>query len=136
MIRALDASNLFPVPAGELSIVFLAAPEMTALHHRFMQHPTPTDVITFDGDPDHDQAGEICVCPDVARDYARSHGGDFSSELTLYVAHGFLHLAGFDDTTPALRRRMRAAEREALEVLRAAAAVPRFAWSRRCFESG
>ena len=41
--------------------------------------------------------------------YARAHGRDFSAELTLYVVHGWLHLAGYDDLVPAKKRAMRRA---------------------------
>lgn len=99
---------------------------MGSLHAKFLQDPSPTDVITFDGDAALDAAGEICVCADIARDYAREHGGDFSAELTLYIVHGYLHLAGFADTTAATRARMRQAETDALRVLAAAHALPRF----------
>jgi probable rRNA maturation factor len=123
LVHALDASGRFAAPPGELSIAVLDAPAMGALHAEFLDDPSPTDVITFDGDPLLDAAGEICVCADVARDYARAHRQDFATELALYIAHGYLHLAGFDDTTASKRRRMRQAERTAMSVLTAAGAV-------------
>lgn len=127
-IHVLDASALFCVPLGELSLVVLDAAAMGRVHADFLDDPSPTDVITFDGDPAFGEAGEVCVCADVARDYAAGHGGTFSRELTLYLVHGYLHLAGFDDTRPALKRRMRAAERRAMAVLEAAGiAVDRIA---------
>lgn len=116
-IHALDASRLFAVPPGELSLVVLDAAAMGRVHADFLDDPSPTDVITFDGDPAFGEGGEVCVCADVARDYAAEHGGGFSRELTLYLVHGFLHLAGYDDTRPSLKRRMRAAERRAMHVL-------------------
>lgn len=103
---------------------------MAGLHARFLDDPSPTDVITFPGDPLAGSAGEICVCADVARDYAAAHGHDFLKELALYLAHGYLHLAGLDDTTPGARRRMRTAERQALAVLTRAGAWPRARWLR------
>ncbi len=126
MFAVLDASGLFDAPEGELSIAILDAAAMTDLHARFLADPAPTDVITFDGDPHLGVAGEICVCADVALDHARTTGGDPAAELVLYLVHGYLHLCGFDDTTPAQRRFMRAAERRALAVLAAAGALPRF----------
>ncbi len=62
-----------------------------------MQDDSPTDVITFSGDPDDGTAGEICVCPEAAQSYAKENGKEFAAELTLYLAHGYLHLCGFDD---------------------------------------
>lgn len=131
LVHVLDAAGEFPVPAGELSIVFLDATAMGALHARFIDDPTPTDVITFDGDPLLGAAGEICVCADVANEYAAAHGSSFATELALYVVHGYLHLAGHDDIAPAAQRAMRAAEKRALRVLAAAEAMPRFSFSRR-----
>lgn len=113
-------------PPGELSVVFLTDPALARIHADFMDDPTPTDVITFEGDRAAGQAGEICVSADTARAYAREHGRDFAEELTLYVVHGWLHLAGYDDLQPAKKRRMRAAEKRAMALLRAAKAVPAF----------
>jgi len=113
-------------PAGELSIVFLSDVALAKIHADFLHDPTPTDVITFAGDASLDVAGEICVSVDRAAAYATAHRHDFSTELTLYIVHGWLHLAGFDDLQPAKKRRMRAAEARALALLRAAAALPKF----------
>jgi probable rRNA maturation factor len=123
LVHALDASGRFKVPVGELSIAILDATAMARVHADFLNDPTPTDVITFAGDPGLGSAGEICVCADVAWDYAREHGTELASELSLYIAHGYLHLAGYDDTTGSLRREMRRAEKTAMQVLHAEAAV-------------
>lgn len=114
-------------PPGELSLVFLTDPALAQLHADFMDDPSTTDVITFDGDSAAGIAGEICVSADTALTYAREHDHDFATELTLYLVHGWLHLAGYDDLRPAKKRRMRAAEARALKLLRAHAAIPAFA---------
>lgn len=113
-------------PPGELSLVFLTDPALARLHGEFMADPTPTDVITFAGAPALGQAGEICVSADTAAAYARRHRTAFDRELLLYVVHGWLHLAGYDDLRPDLKRRMRAAEGRALRLL--AAVGPVFRW--------
>jgi len=128
-ITALDAqANRFRggCPPGELSIVFLTDAALARVHADFLGDPTPTDVITFEGDASFGSAGEICVSADTAAAYARRHRTDFSAELTLYVIHGWLHLAGYDDLQPAKKRRMRAAEARAQRVLAAAGIAPRF----------
>jgi probable rRNA maturation factor len=118
------------IPAGELSIVFLTDPLLAQIHADFMDDPTTTDVITFEGDRAAGLAGEICVSADTAAAYARGHGRDFATELTLYLVHGWLHLAGFDDLVPAKKRRMRAAEARAMKLLAKANAIPAFRFSR------
>ncbi len=125
------------IPAGELSLVFLTDPALAQLHADFLEDPTTTDVITFEGEAappglpaDAGTAGEICVSVDTAASFAREHGHDFSDELTLYLVHGWLHLAGFDDLQPAKKRVMRRAEARAMKLLRAHQAVPKFSLSR------
>lgn len=118
-------------PAGELSLVFVTDPALAQLHADFLDDPTTTDVITFEGDPVLGSAGEICVSADTAAAYARAHGRDFSAELTLYVIHGWLHLAGYDDLQSAKKRVMRRAEARAARVLTAADIAPRFTWKSR-----
>lgn len=112
-------------PPGELSLVFLTDAALAQLHADFLADPTPTDVITFAGDAAGGLAGEICVSVDTAARYARTHRRDFAAELTLYVVHGWLHLAGYDDLVPGKKRAMRRAEARAMGLV-AAVGVPPF----------
>ena len=124
LIHALDEKFPAPAPrrflacpAGELSLVFLTDPALAKLHGEFLGDPSSTDVITFEGNPALGSAGEICVSVDTAAAYAKKHRRDFSAELTLYLVHGWLHLAGYDDLKPAKKRVMRRAETRALRIL-------------------
>jgi probable rRNA maturation factor len=117
-------------PQGELSVVFLTDAALAQLHAEFLDDPTTTDVITFEGDAQLGSAGEICVSADTAATYARAHRREFSTELTLYVVHGWLHLAGHDDLQPAKKRAMRRAEARALRLIERAGAIPSFALRR------
>lgn len=112
--------------AAELSLAFLTDAALAKLHGDFLDDPTTTDVITFEGNATLGSAGEICVSADTAAVYAKGHGRDFSTELTLYVVHGWLHLAGYDDLQPAKKRVMRRAEARAMAVLERERCMPRF----------
>ncbi len=131
-------SKFLSAPPGELSLVFLNDADLAQLHADFLDDPTPTDVITFEGNAAFGTAGEICVSADAALRHvtpkiqalssplsARSSAA-FSTELTLYLVHGWLHLAGYDDLQPAKKRVMRRAESRALKILRAHDCLPRF----------
>jgi len=74
----------------ELSVVLVSDRRMAELHRRFLQEQGPTDVITF-------QHGEIFVSTETARRQARRFGTTADHEMRLYIAHGLLHLHGFDD---------------------------------------
>lgn len=147
------ATFLGGCPAGELSLVFLTDAALAKIHADFMDDPAATDVITFEGEPLAGLAGEVCVSADTAGKYVglmkgrvpavprsgrsptfqKTRPGEtpalqekFATELTLYVVHGWLHLAGYDDLQPAKKRQMRAAEARAMKLLAAAQAVPAF----------
>jgi probable rRNA maturation factor len=145
LIRTLDAHAgkfLGGCPPGELSLAFLTDAGLARLHADFLADPGVTDVITFASDPAHGLAGEICVSADAATrqiNTGRSRRAppgrsrtvaplkdNFSDELTLYIVHGWLHLAGYDDLAPREKRKMRAAEARAVKLLRAAGCRPRF----------
>jgi len=83
---------------------------MAELHERYLGERGPTDVLSF-------PHGEIVVSGDTARREALARGIRPLDELVLYVVHGALHLAGFDDRSAAARKRMRAAERRILKRL-------------------
>jgi probable rRNA maturation factor len=113
-------------PPGEISVALLSDRALARLHSRFLGDASATDVITFGGDPAHGAAGEICVSVDAALRQGSGARSRLSGEVTLYVVHGWLHLAGYDDTRPAARRAMRRAEARAMRFLERSRAVPRF----------
>jgi probable rRNA maturation factor len=128
--RARRTAALRSCPPGELSLVFMTDEALATLHADFLDDPTVTDVITFEGNSVLGSAGEICVSADAALRQIGSASAKtraaFSTELILYVVHGWLHLAGYDDLQPAKKRIMRRAEAKALSLLRAGGRLPEF----------
>lgn len=103
-----------------VDVVLVDDPTLTELHGRFLDDPTPTDVIAFElgeGDADDDPWGEVYVSVDRAREVAARRGVEAARELALYCVHGTLHLVGFDDIDPGDRARMREAERHVMSQL-------------------
>ena len=117
LFEAIHASGRFPIKEGELSIAFVSDAEIAQVHADFMDDPSPTDVITFPAQPEMKSAGEIIVSVDHAHSRAAELGEQFSRELSLYLVHGWLHLAGYDDSKESDRAKMREAEQKALLIL-------------------
>ncbi len=96
---------------------------MAALHKRFLGVSGPTDVLSFDLGSDLESRyieGEVVVCTDVAKRRTLRAGHALQAargELALYVVHGILHLAGYDDHDPADFQRMHKREDEILNEL-------------------
>jgi len=85
---------------------------MTALHRKFCGVPGATDVLTF-------QHGEIVISADTATRQAQSLGTSVIAEIQLYVLHGLLHLAGFDDATTSKRKVMHRAQNRLMTIISA-----------------
>jgi probable rRNA maturation factor len=83
----------------EVEVNFVDDFTIAEVHLRFMEISGATDVITFDH-------GEILISVETARDQAMEFGNVFERELMLYLIHGLLHLAGYEDATEADRSRM------------------------------
>jgi probable rRNA maturation factor len=79
---------------SEVSVSLVSDRRIAELHRRFLNERGPTDIITF-------QHGEIVISVETARRQARVFRTSLERELRLYIAHGLLHLRGYDDKTPA-----------------------------------
>lgn len=126
LFACLDEYSEYKIPSGELHIAFLDDPHIIRLHEQFLNDPTPTDVITFPGDPDEDLAGEICISIDHTITASEIHNNPFENELTLYLVHGWLHLAGINDKTEEDRKIMRKAESSTLQLIETHDCLPNF----------
>ena len=90
---------------------------MALVNETFLQHEGSTDVITFDhsvmdgqATPSRQLHGELFICVDDAIQQAKEFKTVWQSELVRYVVHGVLHLLGYDDLKPHLRRVMKREE--------------------------
>jgi len=88
----------------EVNVVLISDRRMAELHRRFFNLCGPTDVITF-------QHGEIFISVETARRHARRFGSSVAEEVCLYIAHGLLHLHGFDDKNPIAAAKMERAQK-------------------------
>jgi len=89
--------NRHPGSQDVLSIVFVGAKRMRAVNLKYLKHDHATDVLTFDLD---ENLSEIIICPQIAHINAKEHRNSTQKEIILYVIHGILHLAGYDDHSP------------------------------------
>lgn len=126
MFKELDNFGVYKIPEGELSIAFVDDSTLTRLHETYLNDPTPTDVMTFPGDPVMDFAGEIVSSVDHAVSASQERNLPLAKELTLYLLHGWLHLSGFRDHTKEESKKMREAESALLKHLEKVKAIPDF----------
>ena len=98
----------------ELSLLLCDDRVMRRLNREHRRIDRPTDVLAFpmrEGRPIvsvRDTLGDIAISWPTTKRQARSHGWAADRELCLLLAHGVLHLLGFDHATRRDERRMMA----------------------------
>jgi rRNA maturation RNase YbeY len=102
----------------ELNYVFCSDEHLLYLNQKYLQHDEYTDILTFDYSEKKSKkiVGDIFISIDRVRDNAQQLGQAFVDELHRVMAHGLLHLVGFDDSTDDLQAIMRQQEDFALNL--------------------
>ncbi len=131
-VREALARAALPRDAG-IGVTFVDAPTIRGLNARHRGIDRATDVLSFgqalprgvrgaeaatrlertvDGSL---EVGDIVIAGEVAARQARRRGWTVAREVAFLVAHGALHLVGYDDDTPAGYREMRRLGTEAVD---------------------
>lgn len=124
--EAVLSAEGFPSQA-ELSITLVEDHEMASWNSRALGKSGPTDVLSFPveafrpgdvpfSEPDGPPVliGDIVIAPDYVRRQAGQYGVGVDDEMALMVAHGILHLLGYDHQDDADAELMEDRERDIL----------------------
>ena len=86
----------------EVSILLTDDSEIRELNSLYRKVDAPTDVLAFamregeDGDANSDILGDVVISIPTTERQAKEYGHSLEAELSLLVAHGVLHLLGYD----------------------------------------
>lgn len=90
------------VEGSELSLSLVTDRAIRRLNRTWRQKDKSTDVLSFPagklpkGVPGLKPLGDVVISLDTARRQAKERGRGIQEELALYLAHGVLHLLGYD----------------------------------------
>lgn len=101
---------------GELSYIFCSDDYLFELNEKYLGHSTFTDIITFDYSENENLSGEVYISIDRVIENAEEYKEEFERELLRVMAHGILHLAGYNDKEDKERKSMRVKENEKIEM--------------------
>ncbi|MBI3543197.1 MAG: rRNA maturation RNase YbeY [Deltaproteobacteria bacterium] len=124
LVIAARSLGLVRAPAGlTLSVSCVGAAAMKRLNRRYRAKNRPTDVLSFENRGPAPRGiaflGDLVLCLDVTRRQARAEGHGVRDEAVVLLAHGLLHLLGFDHERSAREdARMAAAEEKLLRASR------------------
>ena len=124
--EAVLSAEGFP-PEAEVAITLVADEEMASWNSRALGRTGPTDVLSFpvealrpgdipDAQPDGPPLliGDVVIAPDYVRRQAGTLGRGVDDEIALMVAHGILHLLGYDHQSDSDAELMETRERDIL----------------------
>ena len=110
-----------------LGLVIATQERVRELNRNYLGRDRPTDVIAFSMLPGEEDRtsfvpppdgvlhlGEVIISYPQAQIQAEEHGHSIEKELTILIIHGVLHLLGYEDEKPELKRVMSVREKEIL----------------------
>lgn len=98
-----------------ISYIFCTDEYLHQINVQYLQHNTYTDIITFDNaDETNEIEADIFISIDRVKDNAQTYKVSFENELLRVIAHGVLHLIGYNDKNKEQAAIMRQKENEAI----------------------
>ena len=96
-------------PVQDLGFIFSHDEYILSLNRDYLKHDYYTDILTFPYDYSPISA-EIFISLDRVLDNSQKIGSSYESEVLRVIAHGVLHMLGFDDHEEEDIKAMREAE--------------------------
>ena len=82
---------------GSLNFLFVDDKEMLKYNKKYLHHESYTDIITFDNSLNNKIAGDIVISLERVNENAKYYRVGYNYELERVMAHGLLHLLGYND---------------------------------------
>ena len=102
---------------GEINYIFCDDNYLHKLNVEFLQHDTLTDVISFDNTLGKLISGDIFISIERVEENSKDFDVSFENELHRVMIHGVLHYMGYKDKSEEDKKKMRAAENAALNLI-------------------
>ena len=101
---------------GDLTYIFCNDDYLLELNKTYLKHDTLTDIITFDYVSGTVVSGDIFISVERLLDNAQTFNETFKNERLRVMAHGLLHLMGFNDKSAEDQVIMRKKENEKIKM--------------------
>ena len=109
----------FKISKATVSVSIVDDVQIRKINRRFLGHRGTTDCISFDSSDSSKvspmKVFDMVVNGEMAIRQARQRGHSCEAELALYITHGLLHNAGFNDSRPKDAQKMHKIEDEILQ---------------------
>lgn len=97
-----------------INYIFCSDAYLHSINLQYLNHNDYTDIITFPYRQDEIIEADIFISLDRVKENAEKYDQSFMDELIRVMAHGILHLCGYNDKTETETRIIREMEEKAL----------------------
>lgn len=104
------------VKSNTINYIFCEDRYLLGINQKHLNHDTLTDIITFDYSEGQVLSGDIFISVERVKENAKIYSKSFQNELLRVMAHGILHLMGFNDKTKEEVLEMRHKEEEKIKL--------------------
>lgn len=101
---------------GDISFTFCDDSDLDALNQDYLNHKDFTDIITFDNTMGNIVSGDIFISTQRVLENSKTFEIEFWEELKRVLAHGILHLLGYQDNNIQNSKLMREKENEKMNM--------------------
>lgn len=101
---------------GDINIILRTDDELLEMNQEVLQHDTYTDIITFNYNIENEISGDLFISIERIKENAAKFAVQTDEELKRVMAHGVLHLVGFNDKKKEEQNQMRIEENKALDL--------------------
>lgn len=115
--RVVRAAAAGEASVGAVSVMFADNAEVRALNKMWRGTDSATNVLSFPAPAGFNMLGDIALALETIVAEAAAQGKSVKAHTSHLIAHGFLHLVGYDHEADAEAERMEAREREIMAAL-------------------
>jgi rRNA maturation RNase YbeY len=95
---------------GTINVIFTDNKQIRKLNREYLNRNYNTDVIAFNYNEREKINGDIYISIDTVKSNTALYSTNFTEELLRVIMHGLLHLIGYDDRSPELKKIMQEKE--------------------------
>lgn len=101
---------------GGIAYIFCSDEYLSGINQKHLGHETLTDIITFEYSEGKLVSGDIFISVDRVMENAKTFKVTFENELLRVMAHGLLHMLGYNDKTESETTEIRTKEDEKIRM--------------------
>ena len=102
-----------------VSLIFINEEELKEMKNKYFQQNLYTDVIAFNlNNENEDLEGELYLSIKIIEHNAKLYNVSLEDEIKRVVAHGILHLIGYEDDTESSKREMTQNENSCIKLFK------------------